>query len=1297
MAEVMDDNKYDRDWICPACGTLLNNQEGFSAGLDKWTCKVCNTLLEGDGDVTLGFDPEEGFKNARFPGIYWYCDNCGEFLNNQNGFDDHYDKWVCEECGHVNPITDNAIYADEYDFRRNLGIAYASEGENYIVPSRIFEGEEKFDFVNAGEKQKMIFGANGLGNLFVYGDIMGSTSIERNTTAGKVTAFGLYSPNFSIGYDADITPVSEATDGWSLVDCKDKEINGIKVDGKIGKGAILVQALDSDGEYQTVKCITNLFSEHPEGIDDLYETDEYDFLHGNFYRVIVAYQTHRKVGQKKIVFIPHDEFEDRYHIETYEFYAQCNIPVIGIHDIAVKERQIAVTGSSYESEKKYSYVEANPASRMAYGKKSLGMMMLEGQVCDSCEKGQLNSFDVASGRIHLSYVINPSTLKGLSDGWELSYEKTKQIDDIKIENEIGYGAIVVLKSVDGSEWKIDREYYDAFTEETYDNNMFYTVPDDIDEGVYYRILIAYQTRKLVGTEKSFIGSKDKYEYRHHVEVYNIRIEMDQETVSTDLWMEDNLSASYGFEIEKYCPNYVVMINGAPVDNWAKMLNKGNYDIEVVTSLGTSTHKLVTVDIGTELVDYNTTDEQTDKSEPILSAYTRKKALGTLYNTGTDNGYRERKTHIDWDTEDPHRGWDIGQFFVSGYTGETTDEDDTPVFLKVPGDKLQLWFRLEQDIENLKDINDREPVLNSDLDGSDAELDVERSDFGKGMYLVRKKDYENVSLEPTKHKDFLTAKQVGTNTIVDLFEEGDYEVALDYEIGFKKLRRIGAINNYSIRFKFKVRNGNCMVYPFDVITGDELINESMTENGFKLDLAESRYLDINIKRDMLISGKSGLIEDTRFNGSAADGREYKEEGLYTITVRNRYTGQSTEKMIFVGTQEDWAVYRSNGATLNGELLQEDQDRARASEHVFSSLDDPELLQYLADGVYAELEESLPSGEYSVDDIRAIYVSKEYLVEHSYNSQSNIFFGYNLSELDTLFQGTRYVFALDEHNRTTVQPFKALPGKSIDGIIQNVAIGAGVIVFCVVVSYATAGAGTAPAIHTAHLIFIASAKTAATAAASSALLGGASAAMVKGLQTGNMDEALWAATEKASDEFKWGAITGAAEGGLKEAVKISRASRMIDEAIDAVDDKAIKYEKGKVEIPEDISQWRQAELRALNEYGGYEQLTYLNGEQVPFGTLGGTRPDVIRFLGDHIDAVEVKYYDLNNPTCVNILYNELKREISSRIVNLPKGSTQSIVLDVTGRHFSKATIDSVVEGIRDVLGDIYPNIPIQIVGY
>ena len=106
----------------------------------------------------------------------------------------------------------------------------------------------------------------------------------------------------------------------------------------------------------------------------------------------------------------------------------------------------------------------------------------------------------------------------------------------------------------------------------------------------------------------------------------------------------------------------------------------------------------------------------------------------------------------------------------------------------------------------------------------------------------------------------------------------------------------------------------MVYPFDVATGSELTNSSMTENGFRLDLAKSRYLKVNIKREVLKDSADGLVEDTRFNGPAKDGAEYTNEGIYTITVHNEYTNQFTVKKIYVGTNNILRAYMTTGLSI-----------------------------------------------------------------------------------------------------------------------------------------------------------------------------------------------------------------------------------------------------------------------------------------------------------------------------------------------------------------------------------------------
>ena len=262
-------------------------------------------------------------------------------------------------------------------------------------------------------------------------------------------------------------------------------------------------------------------------------------------------------------------------------------------------------------------------------------------------------------------------------------------------------------------------------------------------------------------------------------------------------------------------------------------------------------------------------------------------------------------------KDIHYNWDIGQFFVSGFTDKVKESDGNIVFLKNVGDKVTLWFNLNQNINELN--GDKDLKITDDTEGYDKYFETERTDFGKGTLIIRYTDYNNNSSEPQVYKNYLAANtSVGADTKVQLFEEGDYEVALDYEVTSDQL--IDKVGHYRIFFTFSVRNGNCMVYPLDVSTGSELTNGSMTENGFMLDLAKSRYLQINVKREVLTDSADGLVEDTRSNAPAKDGEKYTEEGIYTITATNQYTNQKTTKKIYVGTNNLMKAVMTSGLSI-----------------------------------------------------------------------------------------------------------------------------------------------------------------------------------------------------------------------------------------------------------------------------------------------------------------------------------------------------------------------------------------------
>ncbi len=314
-----------------------------------------------------------------------------------------------------------------------------------------------------------------------------------------------------------------------------------------------------------------------------------------------------------------------------------------------------------------------------------------------------------------------------------------------------------------------------------------------------------------------------------------------------------------------------------------------------------------------------------EKNPVSPSDTPMKKLGDVVNTGHDTGFSGNNA---LDKNDPHYGWTLGEFFVNGYTRDTKDANGDFIFLKNVGDRVTLWFNLKQDINKLN--NDANLSISDDTKAYDKYFQIPETSFEHGALIIQFTDHNNQKHDPVIYTDFLAANsRTGADTRVQLFEEGDYEVHLDYEIA-KKNGLVYTYTNYCISFKFKIRNGNCMVFPFDLAKGNELSDGAITTSGFKLDMAKSRYLDIDVKYSALKENADGTYTaDVRFNRPAQDGDEYTKEGVYEFAVKNLYTGETTTKTIYVGSGGVLKALSSTGMTLD-ELNAKIRDGATISE-------------------------------------------------------------------------------------------------------------------------------------------------------------------------------------------------------------------------------------------------------------------------------------------------------------------------------------------------------------------------------
>ncbi len=72
------------------------------------------------------------------------------------------------------------------------------------------------------------------------------------------------------------------------------------------------------------------------------------------------------------------------------------------------------------------------------------------------------------------------------------------------------------------------------------------------------------------------------------------------------------------------------------------------------------------------------------------------------------------------------------------------------------------------------------------------MGISKTELGRGALFVRYTDYQNSTHAPEVYVDYFEGIEVGATTEVQLCEEGDYEVVLDYEL-CNDVRKVGPIS------------------------------------------------------------------------------------------------------------------------------------------------------------------------------------------------------------------------------------------------------------------------------------------------------------------------------------------------------------------------------------------------------------------------------------------------------------------------------------------------------------------------
>lgn len=305
----------------------------------------------------------------------------------------------------------------------------------------------------------------------------------------------------------------------------------------------------------------------------------------------------------------------------------------------------------------------------------------------------------------------------------------------------------------------------------------------------------------------------------------------------------------------------------------------------------------------------------------------------VVNAGLDTGYSAQESITE---DDLHFGWQLGKYYVTGFSAVTFDAKGNPVFLRSPDKDVELRFQLEQDPSALN--GDSAITVNNDENGYDEFFGLQRQNFGRGAMIIRHTDSQNNAPVPQVFVNYLSSIESGSDEHVTLCEEGDYDVALDYEVEKSGFAWMADYANYRIAFSFSVRDGDSVVFPMDVVTGAYLGNESHAPNGFKLDFAGSKYLKVTVERSVLSDGPDGKVEDILFARPGEDGEAFTDEGVYTLKSTNEYTGLTTVKKVYVGNDETGIAYASSGLPLHEvEAMLANDDRDQKSDQSVEELD------------------------------------------------------------------------------------------------------------------------------------------------------------------------------------------------------------------------------------------------------------------------------------------------------------------------------------------------------------------------
>lgn len=132
---------------------------------------------------------------------------------------------------------------------------------------------------------------------------------------------------------------------------------------------------------------------------------------------------------------------------------------------------------------------------------------------------------------------------------------------------------------------------------------------------------------------------------------------------------------------------------------------------------------------------------------------------------------------------------------------------------------------------------------------------------------------------------------------------------------------------------------------------------------------------------------------------------------------------------------------------------------------------------------------------------------------------------------------------------------------------------------------------------------------------------------------------------------------------------------------------------------ISEWgkcaESSEIRANMLYGGQRHIAFYNGRIIKKHVAGCVIPDIVRRVGNRLEAIEVKSINLIDEYGYKKSFHRIKYQVENNKNMMPKGSMQRIVIDLRGVKYDTDFLQEVRNDIKSLCRDIYPDLPIDFI--